>query len=247
MKPNQSVQKLSKFIAYVLGRRPDEFGLVPDTNGYVKIKELLQAVSVEEGWRHVRRSHINEVLFTRTDPGFEINDNLIRASSRERLPGRTAVTETPKLLYTCIRRKAYPFVVHKGVFPQGRSRVILTADMKLAERIGKRKDRQPVLITVHAHNTLDRGVVYQRFGEGLYLADFIPPDCFTGPPLPKDKPEARRPEPAESEPARVEAGSFILDLKNDADRISRPGMRKKRNERDWKKERRRQRRHKKKW
>lgn len=247
MKPNQSVQKLSKFIAYVLGRRPDEFGLVPDANGYVRIKEFLQAVTVEEGWRHVRQSHINEVLLTRTDPGFEISNNLIRASSRERLPERTAETEPPILLYTCIRKKAYPFIRNRGIFPQGRSRVILTADKELAERIGKRKDQQPVLITVQTRNTQDRGVVYQRFGEGLYLADFVPPDCFTGPPLPKERPEARKPVPAEKEPARVEAGSFTLDLKNDADRIRNPGMRKKRKEKGWKKERRQQRRHKEKW
>jgi putative RNA 2'-phosphotransferase len=247
MKPNQSVQKLSKFIAYVLGRRPDEFGLVPDSDGYIKIKEFLQAVSVEEGWRHVRRSHINEVLLTQTNPGFEINDNLIRASLRQHLPERTTVTDPPALLFTCIRKKAYPFIFNKGIFPQGRSQVILTADSELAERIGKRKDQQPVLLTIHTHSTLDKGVIYQCFGEGLYLADFIPPDCFTGPPLPKDRPEARKPEPTQKEPARVAAGSFTLDLKNDADRIRTPGMHKKRKKQDWKKERRRQRRHKEKW
>ena len=53
-------QKLAKFLDYVLGRNPDEFGLVPDEQGYVKIKELLKALNQEEGWRHLRLANINE-------------------------------------------------------------------------------------------------------------------------------------------------------------------------------------------
>jgi len=50
-------------LVYMLGHRPDEFGLVPDSEGFIPYKELLQAIHEEEGWRYVRRSHINEVLF----------------------------------------------------------------------------------------------------------------------------------------------------------------------------------------
>ena len=45
MKPNQNLKKLSRFIATMLGRSPDEFGLVPDRQGFVSVKELLKAIT----------------------------------------------------------------------------------------------------------------------------------------------------------------------------------------------------------
>ena len=40
----RSPQKLAKFIAYILGHKPDEFGLVLEKDGFVKIKEFLKAL-----------------------------------------------------------------------------------------------------------------------------------------------------------------------------------------------------------
>ena len=64
MSKRKSSEKLAKFLHYVLGRHPDEFGLVPDADGWVKIKELLNALSEESGWGYVRTSHLNEIMLT---------------------------------------------------------------------------------------------------------------------------------------------------------------------------------------
>ncbi len=58
MNHSKNVRQLEKFLFYVLGKRPDEFGLVPDSEGYVRTRELLRAVSEEDGYRYVRESHI---------------------------------------------------------------------------------------------------------------------------------------------------------------------------------------------
>jgi putative RNA 2'-phosphotransferase len=55
-------EDLSRLMIYILGYRPDEFGLVPDPGGYVRYKELLQAIHEEPGWGYVRQSHFNEIL-----------------------------------------------------------------------------------------------------------------------------------------------------------------------------------------
>jgi len=130
----KSPETLAKFLDYVLGRRPDEFGLVPDPDGYVKIKELLKALGEEEGWGHVRRAGIDEVLISVPDPPIEVDDNRIRAADRSRLPVRKAAETFPKLLYTCVRKKAHPVVVDRGVSPMGeREHVVLTTEPELAE------------------------------------------------------------------------------------------------------------------
>ena len=215
----RGLKQLAKFFNYALGRRPDEFGLVTDKQGFVKIKELIKATNEEEGLAYVRRSHINEIMVTLQDPGLEVADNLIRALNRDKLPRQSFALEPPKLLYTCVRKKAYPHVLTKGIRPTSFSKIVLSANRALAQRIGRRSDHDAVLLTVQVYPSEDKGVVFFQSGESLFLADFIPPGCFSGPPLPKEQPEARRTDTQKKEPPEIAAGSFIIDLDNN----SRPG------------------------
>jgi len=210
-------RQLAKLMDYILSRRPDEFGLVADADGYVKIKDLIKAITEEEGWRYVRRSHIDEVIITLTDPGFEICGTCIRATQRQHLPQHCNVADPPSLLYACIRPKAYPGVALTGIRPSSHSQVILSSRRDLCERIGRRIDPGPVILTIQVQNSVKKGVVYRQAGEHLFLADFIPPDCFTGPRLPKEK----TPPPAADKPEKPEAwkppGSFFIDLDEKSD------------------------------
>jgi putative RNA 2'-phosphotransferase len=234
----QSSKQLAKLLNYILGRRPDEFGLVVDKDGFVKVKELIKAVNEEEGLKYVRRPHINEIMITLPNHGLEVADNLIRAINREHLPKQSFALDPPKLLYTCVREKAYPYVKDKGIRPAGYSKVVLASTADLAYRIGKRSDHAAVLLTVQVNHAEDRGVVFFQTGESLFLADYIPPDGFSGPPLPKDLPETRKADKSKKEPAKIPAGSFLLDL-NKNEHPATPGARQK--ERDKKQKQRRER------
>ncbi len=229
---------------YVLGRRPDEFGLVPDSDGWVKIKELIKALNEENGWRHIRRAHINEMLLSHPAPEIEIEDNRIRAKSRAHIYAARPAEQPPKLLYTCIRRRAYPAVHEKGIYVSGDEKIVLTSEPDLARRIGKRRDPNPVLLTVRVEKTIENSVVYQQVGEELFLADFIPAGTFSGPALPKEKAESAKKAPDESRPFRPDAGTFFLDPARVAPDDRHKESQKKRKDQDWKKERRQQRKHK---
>ena len=115
-------KQLGQLMAYVLGHRPDEFGLVPDEQGFVRKKDLVKALSEEHGWGYVRKSHIHEVLITLPDNPFVVEDDRIKViSALERLKIVPGVVP-PKLLYHCVRRKAYPVVCQKGIMPMGQHR-----------------------------------------------------------------------------------------------------------------------------
>jgi putative RNA 2'-phosphotransferase len=217
MTHQKSPKRLAKLLDYILSRRPDEFGLVTDGDGYIKIKELLKALSEEEGLSYVRRAHLNEILLTLPDPSFEISDNSIRSKFRDQLPQHTYVHDPPKLLYTCVRRKAYPHVTQKGIHSTGFSQVILSSNLVMAERLGRRIDRPAVLLTVQAHPCMDRGVVFFQAGQALFLADFIPVGSFTGPPLPKEKPVAAKPADQKTRQQQRTAGSYLIDLDEKSD------------------------------
>ena len=192
MSYKKSPKELAKMLAYILGRSPAEFGLIPDRDGYVRVKELLKVFSEEEGWSYVRRSHLDEVALTLPDRPVELEDNLIRAKNRENLPSFEEAADLPKLLYTCVRQRAYPFVASKGV-QKSDGDVILSADLETARRMGKRIDQKPVLLTVQVKKTLEKRVRFFTGGGTLFTAACIPAGCFTGPPLPKEKPDLTPP------------------------------------------------------
>jgi len=212
MNKQKALKQLSKLLSYVLNRKPDEFGLVPDKSGFIKIKELLKAISEEDGFRHVRKSNIDELLLTLPNQPFEIKESLIRGKSIENLPLLKPILQPPKLLYTCIRKKAHLNVNEKGIFPQGADHVILSSNIDLAKRMGKRKDAEAVLLTIQSEKSLEYGVTFSKFGDEIYLAEYIPTDCFTDPPLPKLKPEPVKPKSEEKKEPNVMPGSFLLNL-----------------------------------
>ena len=217
MPKNKKAHNLAKLLTYVLGRHPGEFGLVPDMDGFFKIKEVLKAVCEEDGFRYVRRGHLNEILLTIPDPGFEIMENRIRASVDPAKASPAEKAELPKLLFTCVRRRAYPHVLENGITPGSHAQVVLSGDKALAERIGRRSDADPVLLTVQVAQARSHGIEFEPMGTDLYLAAEIPPPCFRGPALPKEteKKPAERQVPEKRPP--VAPGSFTIDIAKTAD------------------------------
>ncbi len=215
MSNQKSAKNLAKFLTYILGRRPDEFGLAPDDEGFVKIKDLIKSINEEDGWRHVRKSMIEELNLILPNPPFEVREGYIRAKSREQLV-KSSLTETiPKLLFTCVTRKSYPFILEKGVLPTIHKLVILSSDKEMSIRIGKRKDSSPVLLTVNSTAVLNAGIELIRSGKILFLADFLPKDCYSGPLQSKKTAETKK-KPVTAPPEKPKSpGSFTLKQEQD--------------------------------
>jgi putative RNA 2'-phosphotransferase len=216
------VENLSRFLLYILGRRPDEFGLVPDRDGFVKYKELLQATHEEPGWSYVRQSHINEVLLGKGRALFESESNRIRASERKwRLDLDIHPHSPPNILFTAVRKRAHPVVMEKGLIWSEDRYVVLSADEKMALRIGRRRDQKPVLLEVKAAAAQKQGILFYRFGD-LFLTQRIPVRFISGPPVSKEAQETRidaetRKEKVVPRHVDVAPGTFTLDISRDPD------------------------------
>jgi putative RNA 2'-phosphotransferase len=188
MKPEKQCEKLSRLLTYILGRAPDEFGLFLDSDGYCKIKTILQVLSEEEGWKHVRLGNIREIFVLINNHGLELLNDKIRAMDRSHLPDQKEPTQLPKLLYTCVRQRAYPHVCNKGVKPLGGiDYVVMSSDDQMALRIGQRIDHKPVKLIIQTHHLLSKTGDISQYGESLFLSHYIPSNCFHGPPLPDEK------------------------------------------------------------
>lgn len=234
-------RRLSKIIGYMLGKAPEEFGLMPDEEGFVKIRELLKALHEEEGWRHVRPATLNELSMALPEVSFEIRDSRIRSSQRAELTPPVIAHALPRCLYTSVRVRAYSHVTLKGVTPSDHRRVLLFADREQAEKIGRRKSLDSITLTVHTEKAEQQGVIFYRAGEKLYLADYIPAECFSGPLLPREKKQVKK-RPHETSAPPVEeihnqAGAFFLKPLSEKDKVHGRSDNNRRGPR-WKQERR---------
>jgi len=229
---------LSRFLVYVLGHRPDEFGLVPDEEGFVPYKELLQALHEEAAWQYVRQSHIHEILLGNDRSLFESENGRIRSMERRwDLDLHHPVASLPKILFTAIRRRAHPVVMEKGLKGVGDRPLVLSPDKDMAVRLGRRRDQDPVVLEIMAEAAAEKRILFYPFGD-LFLCREIPGRFIAGPPVSKEMLEGRKEKdkaaekPPRSQPSPT-PGTFILELSRDPD-LYRKTRRKK--QKGWKEE-----------
>ena len=207
-------EDLTRLMIYILGYRPDEFGIVPGPDGYLPYKELLQAIHEEPGWGYVRQSHFNEVLMGNDRSLFEWDEHRIRALKREWALDLGNLPDTlPKILFIAVRRRAHPHIMEKGLLSNPDKYLSLSKEKAMAMRIGHRRDQKPVLLEVLAQQAEKSGVPFYPFGD-LLLTKAIPAGFLSGPPVVRDEgpvPEQGATRKEES-PPDFTPGSFILDL-----------------------------------
>jgi putative RNA 2'-phosphotransferase len=214
MKTQITLRQLSKLLSYILGRRPYEFGLVLDENGFVSLRMLLKAIGEEKDWKYVREAHIHELLLREPEPPIELAESRIRAIDRRHLPLHTISPDPPKLLYVCVRQKAHAHVLEKGISPTAYPRIVLSSDRDMALRMGRRMDPKAVLLSVFCNKCREQGVLFYQAGGSLLTAGYIPPKCFTGPALAMAKElKEQAPDPSAQQPKT--AGGFILEIRNE--------------------------------
>jgi len=204
-------------MVYILGHRPDEFGLVPDIDGFIKIKELLWAMNEEEGWRFVRQGHIREVLLSKERILFEADENRIKTREiRWELDLEKPCRDLPKLMFHPIRQRAHPHVMEKGLTAGLEENLLLTTTREMALRIGLRRDQKPVILEISVEQAGRSSIDFFNFGD-LFLAEKIPLNAILGPPISKEFQKVKTKEMKE-EPQPVydfQPGTFILDVNRD--------------------------------
>ena len=179
---------LEKFLRYVLGCRPDEFGLHPDENGYIPLKSLLAGLHDEEGWRGVREGQITMLA---NQPGdlspFEIEEGLIRLKTNlsSLPPEKPEASSIPKMLYLPLKAAAWAVIYERGLFPKTGDNVIrLWSEQELAGRLGRRLGAGAVVVTIKTGPALKTGSIFTPWSELLWLTESVAKDCLTGPPVP---------------------------------------------------------------
>jgi putative RNA 2'-phosphotransferase len=169
---------LSRAVSHALRHDPRAYGLEPDEQGWVDVDDLVAALrSVDVAWAELSAGDIDSMIEASTKRRHELRDARIRATYGHSTPDRIQYEprEPPPVLYHGTTRKAVARILAQGLQPRSRQYVHLSGDVDTARRVGQRRDRTPVILEVQAREAHGAGVQFFRPGNGVWLADVVPP------------------------------------------------------------------------
>ncbi len=222
----RELKRLEKILFAMLGRQPDAFGIVMDEGGWISIKELHLALMKETGFSHITPRGLTQFFFLYRPEKFEWQENHVRVRPELQSPDLTIYKEAtpPELLYVSIRPKAHAHVIAHGLQSSNNKKwIVLSTEKEMALKIGKRRDKDPIIAEIMAIKSNKAGVVFRRAGKGLYLVKSLDPQWMNIPPLPpvREKDKHREPKssgakpggkkiPKGSAPPLEQIGAFVL-------------------------------------
>jgi putative RNA 2'-phosphotransferase len=186
-KNTQKKDHLEKTLRYVLGVAPDEFGLCPNPDGYIPLKELIMALRDDPDWRGLSEGRILELSNLPLNQSIlEIKDKSIRILPElsELPPSISPELKPPKLLYFGLKPSAWPAVFKYGLGPKpGESHLKLFPTKEMALKVAQRFCQNPFIITVTLALTVKDGTVINPYSENLWLSGQLKPEALSGPPI----------------------------------------------------------------
>ena len=222
----RELKQLEKILFAILGRQPDAFGIVLDEGGWVSIKELHRALMKETGFSHITPKGLTQFFSLYRPEKFEWQENCVRVKPELQGHDLTIYKEAtpPELLYVSIRPKAHAHVIARGLQSSNNKKwVVLSPEKEMALKIGRRRDRDPVIAEVMALKSNKAGVVFRKAGKVLYLVEGMDPQWMNIPPLPPVREKDKHKEPKSSEakpggkkipkgiaPRLEQIGAFVL-------------------------------------
>ena len=228
------LEDLAKVLTYLLCHRPDEFGLALDPEGFVPVKQLLQALAGEKGLAHVRRHDLEQLAGLMSPPHFDMTGDKIRGL----IPGpadlRRPGDDPPALLYIAITPKSHERVFEAGLKAPTERELVLAHTKELALKLGRRRSPDPLLVTVQAQAAVRAGVQVINYGEDLSLAREIPRQFLQLAPPPVKPQRSEKPKPEKAAPSHPLPGTVAMDLPDFLAKASRPRNKDKKGEPAWK-------------
>lgn len=173
--------KLSKEVSYALRHAPLEYELELDENGWVEVKQLLSSLrECRECW-HVNENDLHTMIAVSEKKRHEISDGKIRALYGHSIPQRIMKEpkDPPEILYHGTARCFIQGIMDRGLLPQNRQYVHLSADTDTAIKVGKRRDNEPIILKIYAKKAWNKGLAFYQGNDKVWLADKVPSEFIS--------------------------------------------------------------------
>ena len=197
-------KKLFKFLKYLLAYHPEEFGLIPDYNGFFKIKEIFQVLIFTKKLKKVKINTLIQIFSYYYKDFFEFleDSKLVKAKNPMHSPLTQANLDTLlkfNTLWTFVKPKIWWKISLEGWWRPVNKKIVLFADKELAENWAKVKGG--ILIQAFPHK-FPEWINFFKFGDEIFLAEELPFEALKGPAI--DQKFLRKYGPKEALPKREE-------------------------------------------
>jgi len=173
---------LFKFLKYMLAHHPEEFGLVPNNNGFFKIKEIFQVLIFTKKFKKVRLETLKQAFSYYYRDFFEFLEDFGLVRAREVFfspptPENIRQIYNFTKLWTFVKPKAWLRISIDGIWKPRQSMIPLFTSQELAQNWAKVKG---ALVIEVDPRKLDSKIVF-NFQDSIFLVPEIPFSAMRGP------------------------------------------------------------------
>ena len=176
---DSELNSLGRVLAGILRHFPEKFKLDMNDRGWIVIYSLINAVRSRSNQFHWLRPH-HLLALVETDPKgrYQIKDNLIRATYGHSLDVDLDLPteDIPDKLYYPTTQEEVELLVETGIKPSDRKKVHLSLTYEDAEKAGKVRVPNPIILQIDAKATIDAGNTIMHAGTTVFTTIQIPPE-----------------------------------------------------------------------
>jgi len=189
---DQELEQIGRTMAGALRHFPEKFELTMDSQGFVPMRDFVNALKKQrERWHWVRPHHVIAIIETDPKGRYQVSNDLIRATYGHSisLELNLPTDHIPETLYYPTSKEETDIILETGLKPSDRKMVHLSKTYQDAMNAGKVRVEDPVILEVNAKRAVDEGVVIQRAGRTVFLVQDISSQYLKRAPTPEEQTE----------------------------------------------------------
>lgn len=172
---------LSKTLSYILRHHPEDFDLKMEIDGTVKIDKLLHTLREDDRFKNLEYKDLKDLVKKDKKNRFTIiksdNENLrIKANyghSIDNIDLNYENIKPPKYLYHGTTKKFYENILKQGLKKMNRKYVHLSKSKKQAYEVGKRREKNPIILKIEALKMYNDGYNFFKTESNIILTEYV--------------------------------------------------------------------------
>lgn len=171
-----NIEKLSRFISFILRHKPEEIGLTLDEHGWAKVTDLINGIN--RSGRRIDMSVLEEIVKTDNKQRYSFNEDKAKIRANQGHSIKVDIEfkelEPPDTLYHGTARKSLDSIMRFGIKPMSRQWVHMSKDYETAVQVGSRHG-EPVILIINAKKMYEDGIKFYLSENGVWLTEYVDP------------------------------------------------------------------------
>ncbi len=194
---DQELEQIGRTMAGALRHFPERFDLKMDEQGFVSMRDFIDALKNQrERWHWVRPHHIIAIIETDPKGRYQVSNDMIRATYGHSIPLdlNLPTDHIPDTLYYPTTVEEADIVLETGLKPSDRKMVHLSKTYQDAMNAGQVRTPNPVILEIDTKKAIADGIVIGRAGRTVFLTTEVPPQYLKRAATPEEQTEEIVPE-----------------------------------------------------